>query len=686
MTSTRPADRVAASPPPRARIAGTAKPAWLERDWPWPILGAALIGILLAFNGTWHGLELKTFDTLAVHTAPDEAALPITIIAVDEESMGAMGRQWPWPRGLYAGLLDRLKEAGVAVAAFDIVFSEPDRDPGEDAAFARAIKSFGRPVVLAANLEYRETTYARQWIRADPRPAFVEAGATVGLASVKNDDDGVLRNVPVSQGAFWLAVVTAFDKVNPSIARNLSVTASDRIRYLGGPQTFTTIPFHRMLDPEKLLSENWKDVLRDNIVLVGRVLKTTPELNMVENDMFFTPFFASTGQLTAGVETQATIVANMMAGETLREAPAAYSLFFVVAAAFLAWLAMGTWHPWKSGAWTLALAVLVVAVDAALFRYQRLWVPGTAALATLGLAYVGQGARGFLSEQARRQELRRAFAQYVSPALVDEILASPGTLKLGGDRREITLLFTDLVAFTSICEQLPAEEVARILNRHLAEMTEIVMRHGGTVNKFIGDAVMAFWGAPVADPAQADHALDAAIEMQAAMTKMRAELLASGGPTLGMRIGLHRGECIVGNLGGMHRFDYTAIGDSVNLAARLEGVNKVYGTGILASDGVAKTLAAGRSMRPVDSVRVMGRHQAVELFTPCDDRALAARASEALDDYRAGHWESALARWRAFAQSHPDDPIAKVFLARIEAWSASGWPDPWDGITELESK
>ncbi len=660
--------------------------AWLKRDWPWPLVAAGFAGVVLCFSSAWRGVELKTFDALSVRTAPGEVALPITIIAIDEESMGAMNLQWPWPRNLYADLLDRLKEAEVAAVAFDIVFSEPARDSAEDAAFARAIREFGRPVVMAANLEYRETAHARQWIRADPRPAFVQAGAGVGLASVKTDDDGVLRAIPVSQGAFWLAIVTAFDKVYPGVARNLSVTARDRIRYLGPAHTFPTIPFHRMLDPETLLSKNWKDVLRDNVVLVGRSLKTTPELNLVEQDLFFTPFFASTGLLTPGVEVQATIVANMLSGETLREAPGAYALFLVLATTFLAWLAMGTWHPWKSAAWTVALAALVVATDWALFHYQRLWVPASAALATLGFAYIGQGARAYLSERARRLQLRRAFSVYVSPAIVDEIVADPDKLKLGGERRDITLLFTDLAGFTGISESMAAEEVAGILNRHLAEMTAIVIGRGGTVDKFIGDAVMAFWGAPVADADQCLHALDAAVDMQAAMGKMRAELIAAGAPPLRMRIGLHRGECIVGNLGGLQRFDYTAIGDGVNLASRLEGVNNVYGTGILVSEAVAAAIGEARSLRPVDSVRVKGRKQAVGLFTPCDDPALVLRSADALAEYRAGHWESALEKWRSLAGAHPDDPVAKVFLARLEGWSSRGWPDPWDGVTELESK
>jgi adenylate cyclase len=672
-----------------ARAAGEgAAPSW--RRWlgaarPWPIALAALVGLLLWAWDDWRALELKGFDALTVLTAPGEAALPITLIAIDEESMGALGQQWPWPRSVHARLLDRLKEAGVAVAAFDVVFAEPDRDPAQDAAFAQSIRGFGGPVVLASNLEFRDTAHARQWIRADPHKGLVEAGAIAGLASVTVDPDGVLRRVPTSQGAFWLAIVTAFDKVNPGVARSLSVTESDRIRYLGGPQTFTTIPYHRMLDPEKLLSPNWKDVLRDNIVIVGRVLTTAPELSLVESDMFRTPFTARTGLLTPGVETQATLVSNMMMGDTRREAPAAYSFALVILAALAAWAVMRPWHPWKSGAGVVALAALATGGIYALFQWQRLWVPGGAALATLALAYVGEGSRSYLTEQARRAALRRAFARYVSPAIVDQIVADPDRVKLGGERRELTVLFTDLAGFTGVAEKMPAEEVAALLNRHLGEMSDIVIRHGGTVDKFIGDAVMAFWGAPVADAEQSLHALSAAVEMQAATARMAAELSGSGGPPIRMRVGLHRGECIVGDLGGNNRLEYTAIGDAVNLASRLEGVNNLYGTGILVSQAVADAVSERIRLRPVDTVRVKGRNAPVQLFTPCDDPALAERTLAALSAYRAGRWEEAEAAWREVAAKWPGDPVAKVFAARLAA-HARARPHAWDGVTTLESK
>ena len=659
---------------------------WFGADRPWPVLVAALFGTWLTVSATWRTVELKGFDAMTVASAPGEAPLPITLIAIDEESMGAIGRQWPWPRGMHARLLDKLKEAKVAVAAFDVVFSEPDRDPREDIAFAEAIRGFGAPVVLAANLEYRETAYARQWVRADPQKRFLDAGATAGLAAVTTDPDGVLRQVPTSQGALWLAIVGAFDKVNPGIARSLSVTESDRIRYLGPAQTFTTIPYHRLLDPDTLLSPNWRDVLRDNIVIVGRVLKTAPELNVVEADMFPTPFTASTGLYTPGVEVQATLVANMMTGDARREAPAFVALLVVLLVAGGAWLAMRPWHPWKSGAAVLGLVAAVVGAMLALFHWQRVWLPGGAAVATLGLAYAGEGLRSWLGQQARRNALRQAFATYVSPAIVDAIIADPTTLKLGGDRREITVLFTDLAGFTGVAERLPAEQVAELLNRHLAEMTDIVIAHGGTVDKFIGDAVMALWGAPVPDAEQSLHALQAAIAMQQATARFAAELAATGGPALRMRVGVHRGECIVGNLGGHARFEYTAIGDAVNLASRLEGANNAYGTGILASAAVAKAVAGRVPLRPVDIVRVKGRQQAVELFTPCEDAALAEGTAAAVQAWRAGRWDEARAAWRSVAERWPGDPLAEFFAARLDAWDRDGYPDAWDGVMTLASK
>jgi adenylate cyclase len=267
------------------------------------------------------------------------------------------------------------------------------------------------------------------------------------------------------------------------------------------------------------------------------------------------------------------------------------------------------------------------------------------------------------------------------------MIAHPERLRLGGERREITILFSDLAGFTSIAERLAPEQVSAVLNRHLSEITEAILEHSGTVDKFLGDGVMAFWGAPLADAGQTEHAVRAAIEMQRRMHELAAELAAqAGGAAFGMRIGLHRGECIVGNMGGDNRFEYTAVGDAVNLASRLEGANKVYGTRILASEAVAEACKAAIPFREVDTIRVKGKAIGIRVFTPCEDGQLVALSAEALAAYRAGRFADAARTWRALREAYPEDPVAALFLERLETLGTRPAPAGWDGTATLLEK
>jgi adenylate cyclase len=207
---------------------------------------------------------------------------------------------------------------------------------------------------------------------------------------------------------------------------------------------------------------------------------------------------------------------------------------------------------------------------------------------------------------------------------VEQLLADPRRLALGGELREITIMFTDLAGFTRISEKMAPDAVSRVLSEHFTAMTDIILAHGGTVIQFIGDAIMAFWGAPLDDPDHRLHAVQAAVGMQRGMAKLRNELAARGLPELHMRIGLNTGTAVVGNMGSQRRFAYSALGDCVNLAARLEGTNKAYGTRILVSGETAKGVGEAIALRRVDLVRVSGKTEAVEIFAPADDPAWAA--------------------------------------------------------------
>lgn len=651
---------------------------------PWLGIVAAVISLLIGSTRLWQNIELKLFDQLIVATAPNAVNLPITIIGIDEPSFAKIKQQWPWPRSLHGQLLDNLREAGVAVVGFDVVFSEPT-SPAEDATFAEALRRHGN-VVLAADMVYDETGSVRQWLRVEPLGLFGEAGAVTGFASVQIDPDGVQRQVPDSQDAFGVKVLSLLDKRSPGVVAQLGTLPNARIRYLGDAHTFTYIPYYQLLEPDKYLSPNWKEYLQDNIVIVGRDLKATTEVRSAQSDMFQTPFFWQNHQLMPGAEIQANLIANMVNGDTLQEAPRSWSLLLWFVAAAISITLMRRWRPLPSGIVALLLVGCIVAVDYTLFVEPQVWLPAAGAILTVCLVYLAQGSVAYFFEQQQRRQIKHAFSKYVAPAIVEEVLAQPEKLKLGGERRELTLIITDLAGFTSISEVMEAEQVAAILNRHLSEMTEIVLRHHGTVDKFIGDAVMAFWGAPVPDQDQSLHAVEAAIEMQEKIAIMRREILADGGPELCMRIGVHRGECIVGNLGGDNRFDYTAIGDAVNLTSRLEGVNKFYGTGILVSEAVVKAVTGKTGFRQIDTVRVKGKQLGIGIYTPCEDALLTQLTESALAAYRNGEWELAMERWNAVLENYTNDPVAQVFANRLLDFKNTGLPENWDGISTLDAK
>ena len=236
----------------------------------------------------------------------------------------------------------------------------------------------------------------------------------------------------------------------------------------------------------------------------------------------------------------------------------------------------------------------------------------------------------------------------------------------------------------SISEQLGPEQVTQLLNEHFSRATAIIKRHGGTVNRFIGDAIMAFWGAPLADERQALNACLAARDMQADMRKLREELAQRGLPPLNMRIGIHSGAAIGGNLGSSDRFDYTAIGDSVNLAARLEGVNKLYATEILLSADTANQVGDKLAFRRVDRVIVKGKTEPIDIFTISDNLQINALSSQAFDAYCLKDWAGSEQLWRRVIVIRPDDSIASHYLGRIAKLRNTSIPEEWTGATALE--
>jgi len=640
----------------------------------------ALVFVALCGFEPWQRLELKGFDALTVSTAPNAPTFPITLVGIDEPSFNALKLQWPWPRSVHARLLDELTKAGAAVVAFDMQLSEPDRlGPQEDAALAQAIRAHDR-VVLASDLQYVETEHARQWQRVDPIEAFRSAGAASGFARIPVDRDQVVRNMPRESDAFWRQIALALLRQHPEI-RIDEPRPGAMIRYAGPTLTYQYVPYHQALEPSKLPP----DFFKDQVVIVGWHVEASPNADIKPSDVFNTPFTGTDGMFVPGTELHANILETALRADTVYPIGRAGGAAFVAALVLLSALLMPRWRPLVSAGVAVALVAIVAGLDWLLFTRFNLWL-SSAIAATAGVlgVYLVYGGLAFLHEQRRRTELRRAFGLYVSPEVVDHVMAHRDRLVLGGERRDITVMFTDLEGFTTLTERLGAEQVAKILNLHFTGATRIVKQHGGTVNRFIGDAVMAMWGAPLDDPHQARNAALAACAMQADVARLRDELAAQGLPPIRMRVGLHSCNAIVGNLGSDDRFDYTAIGDGVNLGARLEGVNKLYGTGILASGETVMRMGGTPRMRLIDEVIVKGKSQPVEIFTPCEDGELVALTMEAIAAYRARRWDESDALWRRIAVRWPSDGVAAVYLQRLERLRARPVEAAWRSAVELE--
>jgi adenylate cyclase len=647
-------------------------------------LAAIAAGIFAAFalllmTDAWQLVELRGFDTLTVSQAPGKSSLPITIIGIDEPSFAQIGRQWPWPRSLYAKVIDNLSKSGALVIGLDVLLSEPSTD-AEDRALAEAIKRAGN-VVIASDMQYQETAHARLWMRVDPIELLKNAGASNGLVRVVPDGDTVVRDMPEGGDVFWRQILREANRVQPGLIPENPIAPGAMIRYVGPDHTFPFVSFYQALAADTDLPP---DAFKDQIVLIGRDLKSSPDARAGVPDVFITPFTATTRWTSPGVELHANFLETAVQGNAIRPAPAWAPFALLGSVVLLAALALRNWRPLVGAGTVTAIAALLAGGDYLLFKQYNLWIPVAASILACATVYLAFGGVAFLAERRRKAEIRSAFSLYVSPEVVDHVMEHPEGLKLGGERREVTMLFTDLAGFTSLSEKMDAEEVAKILNLHFTDCTAIVKRHNGTVNRFIGDAVMAMYGAPVADPEQAADAVRTACEMQEAIARLRERLRAQGLPEIRMRIGVHSCTAVIGNLGSADRFDYTAIGDGVNLAARLEGVNKLYGTGILVSGDTVARMGGAVKVRPVDRVIVKGKTEPVEIFTPCEDDGAIEASRRAIAAYRARDWDAAESAWRDVAEALPGDGVAAIYLERIGMLRATAPEESWQAAVELE--
>lgn len=557
----------------------------------------------------WSSVEGRTFDLLSTVGPPAPAEPGFVIVAIDEPSFSAVGQPWPWPRDLHARLVRSLREAGAEVIGFDIIFAEPTSGPA-DAALAAAI---GPKTVLAADETVMETAHASSVIRTEPLPELVANGASIGVTAVSLDRDGVARRIARYPDSFPRQLLEVAGMPPPARAES-----DQRIQYFGPAGIYPRISYYQALDPEAYLPPGF---LRGKNVIIGFALQATADV-AGGTDMFETPYTLHTGQLTPGVEIQATIADNLRHGLAIALPPVWVALLLVLVGGVVGYFASQPRSPFRKVLFATGCVLALAVASWFALRFGRLWLSPAEPALTLMAMVAGLAALDFAAEQRRRREIQGAFSQYISPAMVERLVADPGLLKLGGERKAMTILFADIRGFTSISEAMKEdpEGLTRVVNDILSPLSDIVIAHGGTIDKYMGDCIMAFWNAPLDDPDHATHAVQAGMAMVEALPAINAHVQGripgkdDAKPSVRIGVGINSGECVVGNMGSRQRFDYSVLGDAVNVASRIEGLCKEYGVPLILGQNTADLLPSEIELIELDRVAVRGKAAPTALF------------------------------------------------------------------------
>lgn len=705
------------------------------------LLFIAIFSILTAeflqFTTVFQTLELKILDmrfNLRGVQSPDDS--PVVIIGIDDQSDESTPERWPWPRSYYAHVIENLEEAGAAVIGIDVILDQADSGhPEKDDELAAVLKKYDNVVLTGKLLVTRDLTYSTL---IPPYKKFLPENGKWGLAALEADLDGFYRRYPLTQ--------VYNDSTYPSLAAEIILTAlpagtkkrleadgdyfyigplkipkydeaSMLINYSGPAYTFPYYSFDSILDDKDFdLREDYDlnafddrgdstagippgllytDFFRGKIVLIG---STMQELH----DNFPTPFLeyrTSEGETARaempGVEIHANTILNILSGQYLQRFPASLYWLAMIVIVGLVFLSTRLFRATLSSIAFLAVVGAYLFLVFTVFIKANLIMSAVSPLLAALFAFIGYTIYNYILAQQEKKMVRSVFAHYVPDSVIKTILDNPARLALGGEERVVTVMFTDIAGFTTISEKLKPKELVTLLNDYLTEMTNIVLKHDGIIDKFEGDAIMAEFGVPVTYPGHAKAACCAALEMQKKIKNMRRDWLKQGKPELYMRVGINTGEVIVGNMGSRDVFDYTVMGDHVNLGARLEGANKFYGTEIMISEFTVNEVKDDFYTRHLDLLRVKGKEKPIAVYELLATKEtkfsemffrLMEYYEQGISAYRSQKWAEAIALFERCLKLNPDDKPAAIYLKRSQAFQQRPPGGDWDGVTTLTEK
>jgi adenylate cyclase len=703
-------------------------------------------------------LELKLIDSRFLERGKIEIkdSADVVIVELDQESINQLTPPYnrvPLPRSIYTKLIEHLNQIGVRAIGIDVIMSNTDPlSPDEDSILFNTIKSAGNVVVAGKidesedfrmeNLGYAmtDTSYVKKFYNYEN--IFFSADSSIGIVQPPADFDFVFRRyLPFRKTditdsrvpSFGFAIINKVLNLSPFYTAsveedffelgNKKIPKYDRnsvlINFYGPSRTFNHIKLIDLIDDDSLITKDeveyqseinvWDEYLSDpefrvklenKIVLIG---STVPE----DRDILPISFAVGTRKgdnLIYGVEFHANIIQNILWDDYLSTQSGESEIVIIVLLTIFIFAFTSYIRKFKIRIGIIIeiinliiIALLIYSVymiSVYLFINNKLVITVVSPALAIAMAYLSSTAYHFIMERQQNVLIKGMFSQYVSKSVVNELLANPDKLKLGGERKTLTILFSDIAGFTTFAEKKEPEELVSFINEFLNEMTEIILSNGGTLDKYLGDAVMAFWGAPIAVEDHAYKACLTALQMQDKLAELRDRWSLTGETPIHIRIGINSGEVIVGNIGGENRFDYTVLGDDVNLASRLEGANKEYGTNIMISGTTYEFVKEKVLVRELDVIRVKGKTEPTtiyELISLSSDL----KAIKAIDEmheyfqgvelYRHKSFDAAMDYFKRCYDKLGDYP-SKVYMKRCEYYLQNAPAADWDGVFEFKTK
>lgn len=694
---------------------------------------AALIAILLYSAGMLGWLESKIWDISVRHFAkPSAATEQICTIMIDQRSLDdaedIMGITWKWPREIYGAILSFCQRGGAKSVAFDMIYTErSDVDISDDVRFGEAIAAT-LPTVVALPLSNKEQINPADWPpdapqlfdNADviftnhallkttmtmPQASFPVPQVTTNVTLLGNvtaspDSDAIFRRISIGSiyqnhfvpGLGLAAYLAAHPKSEISMTPKgfridentipIDSKGNAILRYRGNSQTHLTLNAAAVLQSELRIREGGKPSI-DPAVLKGRyVFFGLSALGLM--DLKPTPM----GRTYPGVEVHATFLDNFLANDFATPLPLSITIILTIIAGLVSGILGRNCKHWHQ-TMLLFIIMLVLPPLSAFAAYPaKIWFPVAPLETATILALLTAGVINYAIEGHQKRFIKGAFKQYLSPIVIEKLMQDPDRLQLGGEEKTLSIFFSDIQGFTSISESLTPTELTHLLNTYLTAMTNIIHDEGGTIDKYEGDAIIAFWNAPLEQRDHAKRAVRATLRCQAKLAEMRPALKEICGRDVLVRIGLNTGPVVVGNMGSDQRFDYTFLGDAGNLAARLEGINKQFGTFLMISEFTLNITADAFPVRELSRVTVVGKSQPITIYEPFLPEEYEARKTEleafdtALQLYYAGKFSEAAEKFSKLAEN---DPPAKIYAKRCEKLAASP-PQNWQGIWNITEK